>query len=294
MSHGNTFHLSTVAAETYERQRVPAIFGPMAEATLDAISLPSARTVLDVACGTGVMARAVGARLTAPARIVGCDLNPAMVEVARAHTPRGPHRYEWIEAPAQSMPLGAGEFDLAFCQHGLQFFPDKPAALGEMRRTLKPGAVLVVTCWKAIPPFFAEVAKVLRSHVGDAAAATAVRPFTWNDADEIRALIAAAGFSVAAPKALSVARRLRADPAVMRDELLSTPNEPALRAAGEAVLDAIVSEVLEAVAAFREGERLAMPQEALLFEAVTTQRRRSGRSLRPRPLSGADPPFTNS
>jgi ubiquinone/menaquinone biosynthesis C-methylase UbiE len=127
MSRSDAFHLSTVAAESYERQRVPAIFGPMAEATLDAVSLPQARTVLDVACGTGVMARAVGRRLTAPARIVGCDLNPAMIEVARAHTPDGPHRHEWHAAPADAMPLEDGEVDLAFCQHGLQFFPDKPA-----------------------------------------------------------------------------------------------------------------------------------------------------------------------
>lgn len=268
MAQSNAFHLSTAAAETYEKQRVPAIFGPMATATLDAVSLPSPGTVLDVACGTGVMARAVGERLTTPARIVGCDLNPAMIEVARANTPGGPHRFEWIEAPAQSMPLEDGEVDLAFCQHGLQFFPDKPAALSEIRRTLSPGALLVVTCWKAIPPFFAVVANVLKNHIGDAAAVTAVQPFTWNDADEIRQLIATAGFSVAAPDSLSVSRRLRGDMTIMRDELLSTPNEPALRAVGGEVINVIVSEILDAVAHFRDGDLLVMPQEALLFKAV--------------------------
>ncbi len=268
MSQDNTFHLSTSAAETYEKQRVPAIFGPMAEATLNAISLPPAKTVLDVACGTGVMARAVAKRLTTPARIVGCDLNPAMIQVAYANTPDGPHRFEWTEAPAQSMPLKDGEVDLAFCQHGLQFFPDKPAALAEIRRIVKPDALVVVTCWKAIPPFFAVVADVLKVHIGDTAATTAVQPFTWNDADEVRELIGAAGFNVAAPQTISVDRKLRCDAQAMRDELLSTPNEKALRAAGEEATNVVASEILKAVTHFRDGEFLVMPQKALLFEAV--------------------------
>lgn len=268
MVEENAFHLSTAAAETYEKQRVPAIFRPMAEATLNAISLPSPDTVLDVACGTGVMARAVGARLTKPCRIVGCDLNPAMVAVALAYTPDSLHQFDWIEASADAIPVEDGEVDLAFCQHGLQFFPDKLAALREIRRTLRKDAPLLVTCWKAVPPLFEAVAKALLDHIGEAAATTAVQPFIWNDVDEIRALFVEAGFSVAVPETLPVERRLGASPSVMRDELLSTPNEPALRAAGEDAMEDIVSEILVAVAQYRKGELLVMPQEALLFDAV--------------------------
>lgn len=268
MVEKNTFHLSTSAAEIYEKQRVPAIFGPMAEATLDAISLPSPETLLDVACGTGVMARAVGARLSAPCQIIGCDLNPAMIKVARANTPENQHQFDWVEASADAMPIEDDAIDLAFCQHGLQFFPDKSAALAEIRRTLRKTAPLVVTCWKAIPPFFEAVADVLQHRIGDAAATTAVKPFIWNDVDEIGALLSDTGFKVAAPKTLSVSRRLNAAPAVMRDELLSTPNEGALRAAGDEAIDVIVSDILVAVEQFRDGEFLVMPQEALMFKAV--------------------------
>lgn len=102
MSDQNVFHLSTSAAETYEAQRVPAIFGPMAEATLEAIELPACREVLDVACGTGAMARAVAARLSRPCHVTGCDLNPAMIEVAKASTPDGLHTFDWIAAPADA------------------------------------------------------------------------------------------------------------------------------------------------------------------------------------------------
>lgn len=110
--------------------------------------------------------------------------------------------------------------------------------------------------------------KVLRHHIGEAAATTAVQPFIWNDVDEISALFAGTGFSVAAPKTLAVARRLSAAPAIMRDELLSTPNEPALRAAGDEAIEVIVSEIHAAVVQFREGHLIVMPQEAFLFEAV--------------------------
>jgi len=268
MSDANAFHLSDKAAETYETQRVPAIFGPMAEATLDAIELPACSSFLDVACGTGAMARAVAARLAEPCRIVGCDLNAAMIDVARAHTPESPHKFEWIVAPAQSMPLEDESFDLGFCQHGLQFFPDKPAALHEIKRALRPRARLVITCWRAIPPFFDVVADVLRHHLGDTAATTAVRPFTWNDAEEIGSLISDAGFDCGAPKMLPVARRMPAHQQTMVAEILATPNEQALRASGQETVSIIAAEILQGVEGFREGDTLVMPQEAHLFEAT--------------------------
>lgn len=269
MSEQNAFHLSANAAKTYELQRVPAIFGPMAEATLDAITLPACREILDVACGTGAMTRAVAARLSTPCHFTGCDLNPAMIEVARTSAPDDRHTFDWIAALAASMPLEDGSVDLAVCQHGLQFFPDKPAALGEMNRILKTGGRMVITCWRSVPPFFEVVAGILRRHLGEAAAATSVKPFIWNDADEIAALISDAGFECGPPDTLRVARRLPGDRETMRAELLSTPNEPALRAAGDDVVDAIVREILEGVAHFREGDMLVMPQEAHLFEATS-------------------------
>lgn len=267
MSQSNSFHLSTAAAELYENSRVPAIFAPMAAATLDAIDLPARADVLDVACGTGVMARAIAARLSQPGRIVGCDLNAAMIEVARRTERIEGHEVDWIVAPAEAMPLEAGSFDMVFCQHGLQFFPDKPAALGEMRRLLRLNGRLILTCWRAIPPFFAAVAEELGAALGPAPAAKAVEPFVWNDAGEIAALIDAAGFTLEPPAALLVQRRIAADVATLRAELLSTPNEAVLRAAGAEVIDDLDARILARVDMFRQGDVLVMPQEAHLFQA---------------------------
>lgn len=268
MSEANSFQLSVKAAEVYERQRVPAIFGPMAEATLDAVSLPRCQTVLDIACGTGVMARAFGARTSEPCDIVGCDLNGAMIEVARKNAPKDHHSYEWHAASATEIPVDDNSVDLAFCQHGLQFFPDKPASLKEMRRVLNPGGTAVVTAWRAIPPFFEVVADSLRRHLDDSAALKAVKPFSWTNVQEILGLFRNAGYVCEDPVALPVARKLPADFKTMRDELLSTPNEGALRDAGDSVIETIVTEVLDGVVQYRSSDVLVMPQEANLFVAT--------------------------
>ena len=89
MSADNTFQLSTKAAEGYETQKVPSLFGPLARATIEAISLPESAHVIDIACGTGIIAKVVAERLTGEGRIVGTDLNSAMIEVANRTMPFG-------------------------------------------------------------------------------------------------------------------------------------------------------------------------------------------------------------
>jgi SAM-dependent methyltransferase len=126
------------AAETYERYMVPAIFGPWAEDLL-ALAMPTpGERVLDVACGTGVVARLVAQRVAPTGTVVGFDLNPGMLAVARTlPLPQGA-KIEWREGNVSAMPFPDASFDLTLCQQGLQFFPDRSAALREMRRVLAP------------------------------------------------------------------------------------------------------------------------------------------------------------
>ncbi len=268
MSEKNQFNLSSNAAESYERQKVPAIFAPMAEATLDTIPLPLRANVLDVACGTGAVARAIASRLEKPSKITGADLNPSMVEIARQNIPSGNHEFEFVVASADAMPFEDSGFDLVFCQHGLQFFPNKQAALAEMRRVVRKGGKLILTCWAGIPPMFEVTQDVIGRHIGEAAASTVVAPFVWNDSAHIGALITQAGFECPAAAALAVDRTMLASPEAMREELLATPNEPALRAAGDEIINLIVSEILEGVAQYKKGKTLCMPQVAHLFQAT--------------------------
>ena len=235
---------------------------------MSAISLPRRAHVLDVACGTGAVARAVASRLTEPSKIVGADLNPAMVEIAKQSVSNGIHDFEFVTAPAESLPFEDATFEFVFCQHGLQFFPDKPEALAEMRRVMQVNGKLIITCWAAIPPFFKVVRDVLSRHLGESEAKTAVAPFIWNDAAHISSLIESAGFECPEPSQLDVDRKLSATSEAMRRGLLTTPNEAALLASGEETINIIVSEILEGVAQYQDGEMLIMPQQAHLFQAI--------------------------
>lgn len=130
--------------ETYEEALVGPLFRPFAELVIEAIKPARGEQVLDIACGTGIVARLARERVGATGKVVGVDANPGMLGVARTLAPG----IDWRQADAAALPLAANEqFDVVTCHQGLQFFPDKPAAVREMRRALKPGGRLAVATW---------------------------------------------------------------------------------------------------------------------------------------------------
>jgi len=104
----------------------------------------SGDVVLDLACGTGLVARHVCSLQSAPERLVGADINPAMLEIARRN---GGDLVEWVEAPCDNLPFEADTFTHVICQQGFQFFPDALAAMVEIFRVLRPDGVLIATVW---------------------------------------------------------------------------------------------------------------------------------------------------
>src|SRR5215216_4533148 len=136
------------AAEIYEQHLVPTVFGPWAADLIGAASPQPGERVLDVACGTGVVARLAAECVGAGGKVVGLDLNPGMLAVARSVA--SPTPIDWREDSAVALPFEAGAFDLVCCQQGLQFFPDRPAALRQMHRVLVPGGRLGLATWRPI------------------------------------------------------------------------------------------------------------------------------------------------
>ena len=137
---------TTNFAELYEQMLVAPLFRPWAERLLDRVPLAANARVLDVACGTGALARGVVARLGAEARVVGVDRNPAMLAVARRVAPG----IDWREGDAATLPVSPDEkFDAVFCHEGLQFFPDRAAALLAMRAVLATGCPIGVAVWRS-------------------------------------------------------------------------------------------------------------------------------------------------
>jgi ubiquinone/menaquinone biosynthesis C-methylase UbiE len=145
------------------------------------------------------VARIAATRVGPTGAVVGVDLNPGMLSVARSVVStdsRSGGLLQWQEASADKLPFPDGSFNVVYCQLGLQFFADRTAALREMRRVISAEGRLALMVWRGIQdsPGFAVLAEALERHVGQAAATIMRAPFGLSNADELEALVRAAGF----------------------------------------------------------------------------------------------------
>jgi ubiquinone/menaquinone biosynthesis C-methylase UbiE len=197
MSQQGQWQVGRSAPEVYERELVPAVFGPWAPIMIKLAPPKAGDRVIDIACGTGIVARIAAARVGPSGAVAGVDLNPGMLNVARSlKTTDDAASVEWQEASTDNLPFPDGSFDVAYCQLGLQFFADRPAALREMRRVLSAKGHLAVMVWCGIheSPGFETFAEILERNVSPAAASIMRAPFGLSDASELSRLVAAAGF----------------------------------------------------------------------------------------------------
>src|SRR3954452_18627921 len=197
------------AAERYEQLLVPAIFAPWAPTLIEAAAVRPGESVLDVACGTGVVARLAASQVGDTGRVVGLDFTGAMLEVARALPPVPGAPIEWCEASAFAMPLPDAPFDVVLCQQGVQQFADCPAGLREMHRVLRPGGRLAASGWASIEqnPAFAALADAVERHIGPEAASNRRATFAFGDAGELERLVTAASFRGASVRTVTGATR---------------------------------------------------------------------------------------
>ena len=178
MTDEQRWHLAGTAPEIYAEHLVPAVFAPWAPVLLDAAAVGIGHTVLDVACGTGVVAAAAAERVGPSGAVTGVDINPGMIAVA-ART----QGVRWARADVARLPFPDGGFDRVLCQAGLQFVPDRLGALREMGRVLRPGGRVALLVWRALhhSPGFAALADALQAVVGPEAAAVMRAPFVFGD-----------------------------------------------------------------------------------------------------------------
>ena len=193
----------------YETYLVPLIFQPYAEDLARRTAAGPVKRVLEIAAGTGVVTRALAEALPPGASIVATDLNQPMLDQAAAMSIK--RAVEWRQADAMQLPFGEGEFDAVVCQFGVMFFPDKPKALAEARRVLKPGGTFVFNTWDRIEDNeFADVVMQALATVfpQDPPRFMARTPHGYHDRAAIGRDLAQAGF--ATPGIDTVAKRSRA------------------------------------------------------------------------------------
>lgn len=192
------------AARAYEGLFVPALFGQWAEQVAEAGAIQAGQKVLDIACGTGVLAREAAARVGAKGYVAGLDANPGMLAVAAEYAPE----VDWREGIAENLPFPDDSFDGVVSQFGLMFFTDRAKALREMSRVLKPGGHLAIAVWDGLAnnAAYANSVELLDRLAGQQAAAALSAPYALGDKETLEELFSTAADSGLANVAISTHR----------------------------------------------------------------------------------------
>lgn len=245
------------APENYQKFFVPAIGEPLAVDLVAAAALRPGERILDVACGTGVVTRLAAARVGGAGAVAGLDVNPGMLAVARSATP-GDASIDWYETSAEAMPLADASFDVVLCQMGLQFIPNKVQALKEMRRVLGPRGRAALNLPGPIPELFVAMRDALARHVDPQCAGFVNVVFSLHDGDQLRGLMAEAGFSDIAVERTQKMLHLPPPAAFLWQYVHSTPLAALLGKASEAQRAALSRDVCERWRKFAAGNALAL------------------------------------
>jgi ubiquinone/menaquinone biosynthesis C-methylase UbiE len=270
MNSQSQWHFVESVPENYERYLVPDIFVSWAEDLVERAALRPGERVLDIACGTGIVARIAARKLGGSGSVLGLDLSAPMLEAARAAAAAEGIAVDWREGSAVKLPLADATFDVVFCQQGLQFFPDRVGALREMYRVLTLGGRLVLSVWGPIErsPGFAVLAEALTRYVSPEAGGLMITgPFSLSDPEELREIIAKASFEDIA--VCSVAKTLRfpsSDEFVLRYAAGSALASPVAKADDKA-RTALLTEVAAKLRSAIDNQGLRFPIESNLVIA---------------------------
>ena len=267
MAKDEQWHMSVQAAALYERCPARYILGPWAPLLVEAARVAAGERVLDVACGTGVVTRIAAERAGRKGYVVGIDLNPGMIEVARTQPAPAGAPIEWFPRSALDLQLPDAAFDVVLCQQGLQFFPDKPRALAEMRRVLAPGGRLAISVWSNVGLYNSAVGEALAQFINadtsDRFCASRKAP----DRDELERLAKAAGFADVAVRVERISIHLPRVDSFVLEHLAATPVAGAVAGADADARQKLGESVISKLAGFADRDGVTYPEETHVLTA---------------------------
>lgn len=250
------------APKAYQSYLVPGMFIALADVVAEASGAGPGSRVLDIACGTGALSRRLA---QAGASVTGTDLAAPMLAVARELSVG----IAFMEGSADALPFPDGSFDVVTSQQGLQFFPDRPAALAEMRRVLQPGGRLVVACWSDhTQGAFLLIDQALGRHMGDEVAAMIRAPFVIDRESILEGLLADAGFCDVNVWTETIAARYVPGEGFARRIIAGGPVAGVFAAAPADVRAAVDADVDEAIKPMLDGDAAAFPMPSLVATAT--------------------------
>ena len=266
-SDPETWQLEGSAPELYERYLVPTVTLPWARDLVEHVGLRPGLRVLDVACGTGVVARLAASEVGDGGRVAALDVNGEMLAVGRSLPPPVGAAIEWVEGSADALPFGDGEFDVVLCQLGLQFFPDRPSALREMRRVLATAGCVAASVFTSIErnPAAHALAEAVDRYLGETASRAKRSEHSLADREELRDLFDDAGFVGVEIQTVAQTIRFASVEEWVGIQFAATPLAALLarldRPERERVVGAVSVDVGKALEAFVSDDAFAFPQE---------------------------------
>ncbi len=278
MTNATTAHgwqLQEDSASAYERYLVPLLFEAGARHLLDNVRPGPGQRLLDVASGTGIVAREALRRVGPSGEVTGVDLNPGMLTVARevsaanaAASDAAP--ISWVEASADDLPLASASVDVACCQQGLQFVADRAGALAELHRVLTPGGRLGLSTCRSLghQPGYVPLVEALRRHVGESAAEGMASPFALGDLQEVRSLVTEAGFRDVEARIVVWPVRLDSPEAFLWGESASSPLGGVIAALDADVIHELLVDLASGLAPHTDDAGLSFPFQTLEVTAT--------------------------
>lgn len=261
-----TFELTGEQAEFYEAKFVPALFGEWAPLLIDAAGVTAGDRVLDVACGTGVVARAAAAQVGETGRVVGVDRSQAMLDVASRLSPH----VEFRLGDAERLPFEAAVFDAVLCQASLMFFPHADAALAEMARVATPDGTVGLQVWGRLESSTGYLAfvEVAARHAGAEVIGLLSTYFRHGDLEQLTQLLATTGLDVVSTTTRTGAMRYDT---IDEFVTIETESTPLIDLIDDDTYRRIRADALEALQPFvTDAGRVVLPIEGHLVVARRT------------------------
>jgi len=252
----------------YDSALGPMFFEPYARDLAKRLKARKGDKILEIAAGTGIVTRRLLQRMPADAHLVASDLNDGMLEIARANVPPDP-RLEWRQADATALPFPDRSFDAVVCQFGLMFFPDKIAALREVRRVLAAGGKLLLSTWGSLAdnPIANRAHGTIASFFHTDQPPFYLVPFGMHDREAVKEMLLQAGFTTVDVDVVELMGKSASALTAAKGLVYGSPVIHQIHERGGVAPEAIMHAVAERLSQEGGAQPMQLPMRALVFTA---------------------------